>query len=288
VRVPALSIVIPAKNVAETLRVQLDALAQQSWDRAWEVLVVDNGSTDETPAIVREYAARDTRFRLVLAHDGSGVGYVRNRGIEAARAPAIAICDGDDIVGPRWVAAMGDALAGHDVVTGPMDVDTLNPEWLAATRGRFPPDGPRIFLGFFPIAPGGNVGMRKDAWQRVGGYDEAFSGPEDADFSLRLWLAGIDVAWAPDAVLQYRYRDRARDLFRQGRFYGRGRPLVKKRIRASGRARPSRVAGWRSWVTLVRWLPRLKTHEGRASWCWVAGNRLGDLEGSLRHRTLYL
>ena len=98
-----------------------------------------------------------------------------------------------------------------------MDVDTLNPEWLAATRGRFPPHGPRIFLGLFPIAPGGNVGMRKDAWRRVGGYDEAFSGPEDADFSLRLWLAGIDVAvgsadpeqdlaavssWEPNVVTQ--------------------------------------------------------------------------------------
>ena len=54
----ALSIIIPARNVAETLRVQLDALAAQEWDSAWEVVVVDNRSTDETPAIVREYATR--------------------------------------------------------------------------------------------------------------------------------------------------------------------------------------------------------------------------------------
>lgn len=284
----ALSVIIPARNVAETLRIQLDALAAQHWDHAWEVVVVDNRSTDATPAIVHEYAARDPRFRLVEAHGGDGVSYVRNRGIEAARAPAIAICDGDDIVGPHWVAAMGDALAEHEVVTGPMDVDGLNPAWLASTRGRFPEDGPRVYLGLFPVAPGGNVGMRKAAWERVGRYDEVFSGPEDADFSLRLWLAGIDVGFAPNAVLQYRYRAEAGALFRQGRFYGRGRPLVKKRIRSTGRATPSRIAGWKSWVTLLRWLPRLGTPEGRASWCWVAGNRLGDLEGSVIHRSLYL
>src|SRR5262245_52337279 len=129
---PALSVIIPARNVADTLRVQLDALAAQAWEPGFEVVVVDNGSTDETPKIVAEYAARDARFRLVDAPHGSGVSFVRNRGIEAANAPAIAICDGDDIVGPAWVAAMGDALVTHEVVTGPIEVDTLNPAWLVA------------------------------------------------------------------------------------------------------------------------------------------------------------
>lgn len=284
----SLSVILPARNVADTLREQLDALAAQQWDREWEVVVVDNGSTDATAAIAREYAARDPRFRVVEAHDGTGVSYVRNRGIEAARAPAIAICDGDDIVGPGWVAAMGDALGEHEVVTGPIDVDTLNPPWLVATRGRLPPDRPREYQGLFPLVSGGNIGMRVATWERVGRYDERFSGPEDVDFSLRLWLQGIPVHFAPGARLHYRYRSRARDLFRQGRFYGRGRPLVNKRIRATGRARPRRFAGWKSWAALVLWLPKLGTSEGRATWCWIAGNRIGDVEGSIRHRALYL
>jgi glycosyltransferase involved in cell wall biosynthesis len=283
-----LSVVVPARNVADTLRQQLDALAAQTWAPGFEVVVVDNGSTDDTPKIVAEYAARDSRFRLVEAPHGSGVSFVRNRGIEAARAPSIAICDGDDIVGAQWVAAMGDALAVHDVVTGPMDVDTLNPAWLVATRGRFPADRPRTYHGIFALAPGGNIGMRVAAWERAGRYDEAFSGPEDADFSLRLWMLGIDVAFAPDAVLQYRYRGEARALFRQGRFYGRGRPLVNKRIRATGRARVPRFAGWKSWAALLLRVRRCNTREGRAAWCWIAGNRLGDLEGSVIHRALYL
>jgi glycosyltransferase involved in cell wall biosynthesis len=279
---------VPTRNAAATLREQLDALAAQEWTRPFEIIVVDNGSTDGTSEIVREYAARDDRFRLIEARDGTGVSYTRNRGIEGARAPMIAMCDGDDIVAPGWVAAMGDALCEHEVVTGPIDVDSLNPPWLVATRGRLPPDRPRNYLGLFPLVSGGNIGMSVAAFNRVGRYDESFSGPEDADFSLRLWLDGTPVHFAPGAVLRYRYRSRTRDLFRQGRFYGRGRPLVNKRIRASGRAKPRRFANWKSWAALVVWLPRIRTREGRAMWCWIAGNRLGDVEGSIKHRALYL
>ena len=283
-----LSVIIPARNVATTLREQLDALAAQDWDGEWEVVVVDNGSIDETVQIANEYARRDPRVRVVEALDGSGVSYVRNRGIELAQGEAIAICDGDDIVGPRWVAAMGDALLAHEVVTGPMDVDSLNPPWLVATRGGFPADGPREYLGLFPLVPGGNIGIQRATWDRIGRYDEDFSGPEDADFSLRLWVGNVPVHFAPDAVLSYRYRREIGALFRQGRFYGRGRPLVSKRIRATGRARPPRFSGWKSWVALIVSLPGIVTFDGRARWCWIAGNRLGNLEGSIKHRSLYL
>jgi hypothetical protein len=95
------------------------------------------------------------------------------------------------------------------------------------------------------------------------------------------------VHFEPDALVHYRYRTGARALFRQGFTYGTFRPLVAKRARAEGLAVP-RVAGWKSWLTLVRWLVRLRSPEGRASWMWVAGVRLGLLRGCVRYRTLYL
>lgn len=283
-----LSVVIPARNVAATLSEQLDALLAQTWSGRWEVLVVDNGSTDRTIELAEQYASRDPRVRVVRAHGGSGVSYVRNRGIEAASSDAVAICDGDDIVGPRWVEAMGEALRTHGCVTGPVEVDRLNPAWLVATRGRFPTDRPRTYLDLFPMIAGGNVGLRREAWARVGGFDEDFSGPEDADFSLRLATAGIEIGFAPEAVLHYRYRSEPSALFRQGRFYGRGRPLIAKRIRAAGVGRVRRFAGWKSWAALVLWAPRAVTAEGRATWVWIAGNRLGEVEGSIRHRAFYV
>ena len=69
--------------------------------------------------------------------------------------------------------------------------------------------------------------------------------------------------------------------------YGTFRALVVKRARALG-LRVPHVSGWRSWLMLVLWLPRMFTREGRASWSWVAGVRLGLLRGCLRFRVVYL
>lgn len=279
---------VPAKNVAATLSEQLDALLAQRWDGEWEIVVVDNASTDATAAIAREYADRDGRVRVVPAFDGRGVSYVRNVGIEQARADWIAICDGDDVVGPRWLAAIGDALAHHRCVTGPIEVRRLNPEWLLRTRGSFAPDAPRTFHGVFPSISGGNVGMHRGLWEEVGRFDETVIGIEDIEFSLRLFQRGVAIHFAPDAIVHYRYRIEPRALWRQGRHYGACRPYVCRRLHEAGLPTPSRVAGWKSWLTLVLWLPRLVSREGRASWIWVAGNRFGQLEGCVRHRALYL
>ncbi len=284
-----LTVVIPARNVASTIREQLDALVAQTWDGEWEIVVVDNGSTDETAAIVADYAARYPRVRYVLADDGAGVNFVRNRGFEVAAADRVALCDGDDIVGPRWVAAMGDALRQDRVVAGPLEVERLNPSWLVATRGSYPLDRPRTYSDAFVLVPGGNFGMRRDAWVAIGGFrEDVFGATEDVEFSLRLHLAGIQVGFAPDAVLHYRYRTEAAVLFRQGRFYGRGKPLICRLTHEHGLPTPSRFAGWKSWLLLVLWLPRLRSTEGRAAYCWILGSRLGQVEGIIHHRALWL
>ncbi len=284
-----LSVVVPAKNVAATLREQLDALVAQSWDADWEVVVVDNESTDETPEIVARYAADHPRVRLAEARGGTGVNFVRNRGIVVAEADHIAICDGDDVVGPRWVAAMGDALREHDVVTGPIDAERLNAPWLVRTRGLFPRDAPRDFYGIFPLAAGGNMGIRREVWERAGRFDEHLVGAvDDIELCLRLYEQHVPIAFAPEAIVHYRYRSDPGALFRHGRFYGRGRPLICRRLAEAGLPTPSRVSGWKSWALVVLWLPRLTTREGRAAWCWVAGNRFGQLEGCFIHRAVYL
>lgn len=284
-----LSVVVPVYNVAATVRAALDALCAQEWDGEWEIVVVDNGSTDETPAILAEYVAAHPRLRVVPAPDGRGVNFARNRGIESARADHLAICDGDDVVGPRWVAAMGDALRSHRLVTGPIDVRSLNPEWLVRTRGEFPNDAPRTYYGIFPLAAGGNMGIHRAVWDSVGRFrNDIFGAVDDIEFCLRAWQAGVDVAFAPDAVIAYRYRAEPMALWRHGRFYGKGKPLIAKTLYDLGLATPSRFAGWKSWATLIRWLPRLRTLEGRAAWLWVAGNRIGQLEGCWRYKTFWL
>jgi glycosyltransferase involved in cell wall biosynthesis len=283
-----LSVVVPARDVAATLGDQLDALLAQEWDGEWEIVVVDNRSRDGTADLVAEYARRSPRVRLVEASDRDGPSYARNVGFEAAAAEAIAACDADDVVAPGWVRAMAEALRDHDCVTGPLEVDELNPAWLAKTRGRPSlTEGPTWF-GVFPIVAAGNLGVRRGVWRDAGRFDEELRVEEDHEFALRLRVRGVDVHFAPGALVHYRYRGSPGALWRQGTTYGRSRPRLWREVRRAGLRPPPRFAGWRSWVWLLVHLPDLRRATGRASWVWVAGNRLGQLAGCVRYRTVFL
>lgn len=285
---PELTIVIPAHNEERLLGDQLSALADQQWsDGEWEVVLVDNRSDDGTDELARGFAQRFRRFRVVKADDRASLSYARNIGIAAAHADHIAICDADDIVAPGWVAAMGSALRLHRFVTGRLEVDRLNPRWLAESRGRGGENGPTLFAGYFPAASGGNLGLHRTLWEQIGGFTEGAEGAEDLLFSMEAWLRGVSLHYAPGAVLHYRYRADAASLWRQGRTYGRARTIVCKELRRRGYA-PSRFAGWRSWLWILVNLPHMVHRSDRLNWIWVVANRLGHLEGSVRHRTISL
>jgi glycosyltransferase involved in cell wall biosynthesis len=283
-----LSVIVCAHNEQATLPQQLDALLAQKWAGEWEVVVVDNRSTDGTSALVSRYAATNPRVRLVRANKSSGQSYAMNVGVQAARADLLAFCDADDVVAPGWVAAMASGLRDHAIVTGPHELDLLNPTWLADSRGRTIEETVGSFAGIFPCVRGAGWGVRRSAWDRVGGMSEDYQAAQDIDFSLRAWLAGIDIAGLPDAVVHYRYRDTPRALWRQGFTYGRHRPRIARLLKEHGKPTPPALAGWKSWLLLLTRLPTLVTPSGRAIWMWIAGNRVGQVVGSVRERTLML
>ncbi|MBB1494624.1 glycosyltransferase [Propioniciclava sp. MC1595] len=279
-----LAVIIPSHNVADTLGDQLDALTAERWTRPWGIVVVDNRSTDATRAVAEGYA--DRGVRVVVADARGGVAYARNSGVRAVDAKAVAFCDGDDVVQPGWVKAMGEALDQADIVSGYNDTTVLNPAWLAATR----PGGTRGQLSKFgrvPFASGGNGGMRKSLFERLAGYDEDFVGLEDIEFSLRAHSVGARFA-AADAVISYRYRHDLKDLWKQGRAYGRGRPVLAEQARSLGLDGPKRHEGLRSWAWLLVHAPDLRHKTGRFKWVWVLANRIGVIEGALHARILQL
>jgi GT2 family glycosyltransferase len=220
----ALSVVIPVRDGGAWLVEQLDAVLADE-DPGLEVVVADDGSTDGTPARVAARAAADPRVRLVRAGDGRGPAATRNAGAAAATHDAIAFCDADDVVGVTWTAAMAAALEHHPLVAGPLEYDRLNPAWAADVRGRSLESG-FLFLGGAPRWPypfGCNLGVRRDAWRAVGGFDETFgAGGEDVDLAWRLRRVGVEPVWVPAAFVHYRCRQDPRDIYRQARGYGAG------------------------------------------------------------------
>src|SRR5581483_2806371 len=106
------SVIMPAFNAAATIRSAIESVLAQAW-RELELIVVDDGSTDETAQIVSEIAARDSRVHL-LKQANSGVAAARNNGIREARGEFIAPIDADDICFPRprwrdhrWLSNLG-------------------------------------------------------------------------------------------------------------------------------------------------------------------------------------
>ena len=282
-----LSVVIPARNEERTLPRQLDALLRQEWDNEWEVVVVDNGSTDGTAGVVERYSRAHPRLRLVT-ETTPGACHARNAGIAATTAPLLAFCDADDVVDRGWVAAMGAALAVHPMVSGAQELQALNPEWLVESRGLGATAGLTSFYGVLPYPSGNNFGAKRSLIDDVGGLKQEYFGAEDLEFAVRARHRGVAPEFVPGAIVHYAYRTSPSELWRQGFSYGLPRPKVAQTLAQLGLERPRRMAGWRSWVWLGMNVWRIATPRGRAQWVWVAGNRAGHLVGSIRHRSLLL
>lgn len=283
-----ISVVVCAHNEERHLPAQLDALLAQTSNRTWELIVVDNRSTDGTATVVANRANIDPRVRLVAADERPDKSYAMHVGVDAASGDLIAFCDADDVVAAGWLDAIADGLMTHDVVTGPHELDTLNPGPLAASRGRSMEQPAGSFYGIFPTIRGASWGIRRAVWSELGGMDEGYHPVEDLEFSWRCWDNGIGVVGLPGACIHYRYRSSARTLWRQGFAYGSHRPMIARLVNRSGRARVPRLAGWKSWIRLVLTVPTLLVSSRRAPWVWSAANRCGQVVGSLKYRTLML
>ena len=112
-----IAVVVPAYNAARTLARTLESALNQT-HRALEVLVVDDGSSDGTAALAREFSERDSRLRVIVQPNG-GVARARNRGIQEARAKYVAPLDADDLWHPTKLAKQLAVLSAAPAGTGP-------------------------------------------------------------------------------------------------------------------------------------------------------------------------
>jgi glycosyltransferase involved in cell wall biosynthesis len=202
----SVSVVIPAKNVAayvgETIA---SALAQ---GEVTEVIVVDDGSTDNTISIVR--AIRDPRLRL-MTNDSAGVSAARNLGARHASGEWLLFLDADDRMRPGAVAALLAAARGAPravLVYG--DYNTIDSEGRQIGRrdllkGRRKPSGDvltRLAAGNF-IVNGGIALARAEAFRAIGGFDTSLRYCEDWHCWCRLAAIG-EFEFAPKLLLDYR------------------------------------------------------------------------------------
>ncbi len=284
------SVVVPVYNPGALLAEQLRALRRQDFDGTWEIVIADNGTTDGSLDDLSELVGGPP-VRVVDASARRGPSHARNVGAQAAAGRCLAFCDADDVAAQGWLRELYAARDTGDVVAGVYDVERVNPSLLWAMRGpREHWDGlPQGPCGFLPFANTGNMMVRRDLYLSLGGFDESLTSCEDVEFSWRAQLGGLVLTLAPNAVIGYRFRSTAAGTYRQMLSYTGAEPLLYLRYRAVGARRQSAatVVGRVWWVLSRSFYPLVDTRR-RFLWCAIAGSVIGRVQGSLRHRVVYL
>lgn len=284
------SVVIANLNGVKTLGDQLTALEKQTYGGDWEIVIADNGSTDGSIELIREWMNRLPNLRLVDASAKRGSSYACNTGAAAARGDLLAFCDNDDVVSAGWLAALVEASKHYDLVGGYLEERELNDELSVAWRIPPPRDRLAVANDFLPYVPSGNCAVRASVFQDLGGWNEDYlAGGEDEELSFRATLRGYRVGFAPDAVLHYRYRPGIKALARQHYRFAIQEGHLYRDFRQHGMPRSSIRAALVEWAWLVWHLPDLfRSPQARGAWVRKAALRLGRVRGSLRYRVLYL
>jgi glycosyltransferase involved in cell wall biosynthesis len=285
-----LSVIVPCFNAAQTIAVQLEALANQQWLKPWEVIVADNGSTDNTVEIAQQYKQRIPNFRIVDASAKLGASYARNTGAKAAYSTSLAFCDADDEVAPGWVAAMGEALSQYDFVAGRNNNIKLNN--LTTLKSHKLPETTGVAYDhpYLPVVISSNMGVKRSLHESIGGFDESFLMIEDIDYAWRIQEAGYKVCEIPDAIVYYRLRANFPAVCNRAWKVGMYEALLYKK--RHNYPLPKQLMSWKSFikVPIVFVLEvlglKVRSKEAMAEWVKVLSWRFGQLTGCLRFRFL--
>ena len=233
---PFITIIIPVLNRADDLRECLDALAAQTYpaDR-FEIVVVDNGSTDATPTVATDHGAR------LLREPVRGPSHARNRAVRATRGELVAFIDSDCRAAPEWLEALARPFRdrpGLGFCGGPIEPDTLDTSLDRYIAGRHIMDQAsccRQTSFSFPFFMTANAMFSRQALDRVGLFDTTLKTGEDADLCWRVAWAGFDWQYVPEARVRHRHRRDLPAFARQVFGYGLGTVcLHKKHFRRFG------------------------------------------------------
>lgn len=196
---PLVSVVMPVRNRAGVVEVALASLAAQTLQR-WELVVVDDGSTDDTVAVLETWAARDPRIRVVQQEWG-GVCAARNTALAAARSPYVAFLDSDNTWRPDFLRLAVGAMHGHGLraaYAGMVLRDSDDPERVVHRAFR----GSRDALMVVNHVDLNVLVVERDLALEVGGFDVALRRWVDHDFALK--LAGqVELELLPFLAVDY-------------------------------------------------------------------------------------
>ena len=237
---PAVSVIVCTRDGSATLRECLVALSHQT-HAGCEIIVVDDGSTDRTPEIVRQFES----IRYVR-QDRRGLGAARNLGAKNARHEIVAYTDDDCVPDEDWLLHLVSAFEDSSCVGAGGPNLPPPPRTRSEAIVALAPGAPaEVLLDDVEAEhlPGCNLAIRKSALEAIGGFHEIFTtAGDDVDVCWRLLSGGGRLLFRPSAVVWHHRRKTIGAYLRQQRGYGRAETLLMK-------LHPERF----SWFGGARW-----------------------------------
>ena len=223
---PRMSVVVCSYNGSRTIRDCLDGLRLLEYPD-YEVIVVDDGSTDDTAAIAREYGFR------VISTDNLGLSSARNTGLAAASGEIVAYTDDDARPNPHWLTYLAIAFQQGDYagVGGP-NIPPPDDGPIAECVAKAPGGPIHVLLSDREAEhiPGCNMAFRADALRAVGGFDSHFRvAGDDVDVCWRIRERGWRLGFSPAAMVWHHRRNSVRAYWKQQRGYGKAEALLERK-----------------------------------------------------------
>jgi len=223
---PRISVVVCTYNGARTLRECLAGLCDLDYPDC-EVIVIDDGSTDGSAAIARQFPCR------LVSTENRGLSRARNSGLELATGSIVAYIDDDAYPDPHWLRHLATAFrhSTHAGMGGP-NLPPPGDGWIAECVASAPGNPVHILVSDREAehVPGCNMAFRKAALEAIGGFDPQFRvAGDDVDLCWRLTDAGFTLGFSPAAVVWHHRRNSLRAFWRQQRGYGRAEGMLQRK-----------------------------------------------------------
>jgi len=215
---PVLSVIVATRDRPDDIARCMDALALQTLGKQLEIVVVDDGSTTDIEAIVRDHVAGDATVRYVR-QEGSGAAKARDHGTAIASADLLAYLDDDAVPEPAWAEAVISAFREWDCdgVAGRIRLRLMSPapdwlhgrDWLALSEFEMGPKPLRLHGRDLPYSA--NCAVTRRYFERVGGFsaavvsrmDHTLSTAEDTWFFEQVREMGGSIVYVPDACVEH-------------------------------------------------------------------------------------
>lgn len=215
-----LSVVIPAYNSANTIGACIESILSQDYPSgSYEIIVVDNNSSDATVTVVENYAVK-----LAFERERQSPGAARNKGISLAQHELIAFIDSDCLAGPGWLTNLMAPFDDLDVglVGGRISSQVPDSGLVETFLTRVKYTSADHYASSEPLGlPSGNVAYRRECLERVGVFDGAMPWGEDIDLAWRAQVyGGYRAVCEEDAIVYHKHRSTLAGLFNQFRKYG--------------------------------------------------------------------